>query len=331
MVLRSLALFACLAAALSAEVGYSPVLGASAHTIKGALPGSPPTPQFTFLSLTFVQSPVTGGTITAIGASSLTDGAATWTDDLYNNTHYVKLTSGAANGAMATITDTVAGTDTLSLSDNLAALGATVGDAYVVIPYATVNSLFGADNTFGFRAGTSTANADQVLIFNNDTKQYQTIFFSSNPGLPGWRNQAFQAVGGTIVLPEQGVGFKRTLEGDLSVVWHGAVSVGSTKVPLVQGFNMVGSLNVSGDLTLEGLNLRASGFASGSNPSAGDRVIAVSPSGSATIYWHSTNVAFPGWRNTAFADASAVTFAPGSAFFVECKNPGGYNWSLPLN
>src|SRR5205823_10308164 len=103
---------------------------------------------------------------------------AVWTNGQYGTNGlpaYVEFT----DGWTVDIADTIASTNTLLLADSITGLAA-VGDSYRIRSHFTIASLFGTNNETGLLAGSTAAQADNILLLNPETQLTTTLFYFSN-------------------------------------------------------------------------------------------------------------------------------------------------------
>jgi hypothetical protein len=215
---------------------------------------------------------------------------------------------------------------------------ASVGDAYRIRGHFTINSLFGTNNEAGLKPGENPAEADNVITQVPETQQTITVFYYPNAPYAGWYHADFTPAGDQVVYPEAGLMVSRKAATDAHVYLCGPIKLGVAIVPVVSGYNVMGTLKSLNSLSLSGLNLYtgnpATGLAYGLNPSAADSLLIVQPDGSTATYFYYKNdqvVGGPeGWVDAAFNFATSVQIKAGSAFFIRRVAPqGGFSWTIP--
>lgn len=323
--------------------GISLPSGYSAFTIDGT--GGSGGARFSLLAL-----PVTpdvlwqGASTTAVTASgsTLTDSAATWTDNLYNGTngsHYLEVisvggsTTASGVGTIYTISATTAATKTLTLASSFASgVSGTVG--YRVRKYWTLGGVFGATNSAGLQGGTAIS-ADQVWLWSGsgyDTFYYQT----SGIGGAGWRKTGAQTTdaSGTLILPAMPVMIQRGQSAPLSLTGTSAISGtlkgGITSAAIAAGVNFIAN-PYGTDMTLASSGLytgsSTTGVAAGSSSTADQVLVWNAATSSFDAYYYLTG---SGWRKTtdAVTDASATALASGAGFIIK-RGTGTFTWAMP--
>lgn len=272
------------------------------------------------------------GSAETVGANTLTDNQATWTNNQFNgagNAYYVEIASGSAAGTTYDITGTAAATKTITLAQNLAS-GVTGGVSFKIRRHWTIASVFGPNNESGLQGGDGSS-ADQILIFDGAVYNifyYQTVGFGT-----GWRNAASPAAdaGGTVIYPEEGLILKRQQPATVSTSLMGAVKTGQSSIPLFSGLNIVANLYAA-PMTLASSDLYtgnpATGLAAGDGSTA-DQVL-IYNGASYDIYYFQTVGFGTGWRNAASPvnDAGATQIPVGSSIVIK-RNGVAFNWIAP--
>jgi uncharacterized protein (TIGR02597 family) len=183
------------------------------------------------------------GSAETVGASSLTDNEATWTDNQFNTAPdkwCVELTSGAGAGTSYDIATTTAATKTITTVQPLS--GAAAGVTFKIRKHWTIATVFGPADESGLGGG-SVVTADKVLLWNGlsyDQYYYQT----SGIGGIGWRKSGAPTVNAanTVFYPEDGVVIQRLQSRKRSVILMGAVKTGQTSIPVAAGLNFLGNV-----------------------------------------------------------------------------------------
>jgi uncharacterized protein (TIGR02597 family) len=277
------------------------------------------------------------GSAETVGASTLVDNEATWTDNQFNGAggaFYVEIISGTNAGTTYDVSATTAANKTITLAQPLAA-GTTAPVSFKVRKHWTFASVFGANNESGLQAGNAST-ADQILLYNGST--YDTYYFSNAGGLVGngWRKvgggSADQA--NTTIYPDEGVIVKRLQSAAVNVVLMGAVKTGQTAAAVVGGLNFIGNVYAAG------MTLNSSGIYTG-NPATGLAPGNASTADTIDIYNGSTYDSYyfsnagglvgNGWRKIGggSADQQNVAIPVGSSIIVNRKTAGSFNWVAP--
>jgi uncharacterized repeat protein (TIGR03803 family) len=273
------------------------------------------------------------GKITGLQPDTLIDTNAVWDDGQFGTNGalaYVEFD----NGFRVDIVNTFGSAHSLVLADSLSGI-ASVGTAYRIRPHFTIAGIFGANNETGLKSGLNPAQADNIILQIPQTQQTLTIFYFDNGVNQGWFRADFSPAAEQIIYPEQGLIVRRIAFGDLSLHLSGPVKTGVTVVPVEPGYDLLGTLRSTSNLTLGQSNLHtgnsATGVASGLNPASADNVLVIQSNGSVTTYFYFDNFAgTQGWLDAAFNAADNVPIAAGSTFFILRKSPTGlFNWTIP--
>lgn len=278
------------------------------------------------------------GSAETVGANTLTDNEATWTDNQFNGANgefFVEITSGPGAGVTTDITATNAQTKTITTANNLTGIAAN-GVTFKVRKHWTLSSVFGTDTNNLSIAGGSATTADQILLWSGtgyDTYYFQTVGI----GGTGWRKSGAPTVDvATLkIFPEEGVTVKRKQPAAANVVLMGAVKLGQTSVAIENGISVIGNVYASG-MTLASSGLHdpnddpAKGVAGGSATSA-DQVLIWNGTGYDTYYFQTAGIGGIGWRKSGAptVDASTTAVPVGSAVTIKRKFATGFNWIMP--
>src|SRR4029434_6221431 len=176
-------------------------------TLNGAGNGGSGSPAFSFRGLSMTRAVEYQGSAESVGANTLVDNDATWTDNQFNGANgafFVEIASGPGAGTTYDIQTTTAATKTLTLAQNLAG-GVTAPVSFKVRKHWTIASVFGANDESGLQGGNTTT-ADLIQVFNGsgyDSYYYQT----TGLGGVGWRKggSPFTDQSNTKLYPEDGL------------------------------------------------------------------------------------------------------------------------------
>ncbi len=269
------------------------------------------------------------GSAEAVGAKTLTDNQAAWTDNQFNGVpHYVEIVSGPAAGTTYDVTATDAASKTITLAQNLAA-GVAADVSFKVRKHWTIATVFGASNEAGLQAGDA-ATADLILIFNGTA--YDRYFYQTGTG---WQNANSPGpdAGSTVIYPEEGVLLSRKQAGPVNVALMGAVKMGQTSVPIFTGINIVGNVYAA-PMTLDSSKLYtgdpATGLASGDATTADQVRIYNSETGGYDVYYYQEGGFGSGWRNAVkpTVDAKSTPIPVGVSVVIK-RNGANFNWTAP--
>ncbi len=273
------------------------------------------------------------GFVASLQGATLTDTKAVWADGQFgtNGTRaYVEFD----NGSTGDIADSSASTQSLMLTRNLSGI-AGAGDRYRVRGNYTIAGIFGTNDETGLKSGPTPAQADTISLLMPESQQTITVFYFDNGITAGWYASDFSAAGTQVVEPAQGMMVRRLESADLTAYLVGQVKSGIATVPVLPGYNVLGSLKSLSSPTLDTMNLYTgdpvSGLASGLTPAAGDNLLLVRPDGGVTTYfYYHDSRGNQGWFDAAYNSAAGVRISPGSAFIVNRKTPRtAFNWTIP--
>jgi len=284
-----------------------------------------------FFALQRVNPVSLAGRVTAVAAGSIVDTKANWTQNQFNGTNgafYVEFDS----GLKVDITGTDRTTKTLTLANSQT--GVAVGNAYRIRRHLTLGDIFGKSNEAGLLAGPNNAQADNVLIYVPQTQQMLTFFYSNVQGFTGWYKDDYTAAAQVIVNPEAGLMVRTKSNRDVVLYGSGPSKEGVTMMPVYPGLNLLGTLKAKRALMLSELNIYTgdgtNGLAGGANSAVADNLILVNPDSSTSNYFYSDYPGFQGWYDASYQASGSVTIAPGTAFFLQRKNPrGAFYWVVP--
>ena len=136
-----------------------------------------------FFSLRSVRPAVYAGRVTAVGATSITDGGANWASAQFAGRG--SLYAEFANGVEADIQQVSFGPKRLSFSGNLPP-SITVGLSYRIREHHTVAEVFGPTNQARLLSAPNDASAETIYHFDAETQQRRTYFYVSYNGVTGW-------------------------------------------------------------------------------------------------------------------------------------------------
>lgn len=281
-----------------------------------------------FISSPFVRSAEVTGTISAgntTNSITLVDSqSATYANDQFkpgtatqDNKFILEVLDGRYIGLVAYITGNTGNTFTVSQA-TLPTDGALVGSKYAIRKDWTLESLFGAASASSpFKAGSSTANADNVNIYNQATQGYSSYFIRLSGGTYSWRDAIGNLATHVRIPYGQGVQVLRRDAGNGSLTLTGEVRTARLRRDVLNNkFALFANLSPAAT-TLEGLNIAIPR----STSTAGSVVRVWNPAGAGswTPYYRRTS---DGRFTTSFGtDASTVSVGPGKV--VQVLNKGG--------
>ena len=269
------------------------------------------TKRLTYLSLPLLEkaSGVSGqtvGTITGVTSNTISNSNAGWTSGELSNPSspfVIQITSGTAVGRIfliassATTGGAIGGTGlgntatTINISSfdigsgvDLVAAGVQAGDTYAIYTCETLSSVFGTPASSGVQGGTSSSNADTVvLLFNGSANTY---FYSTTNSRWSRVFSGSPDASNVPILPYYGLIYQRLPASALAFTVTGSVPTIARKTQVKNSGVTLLSQFWPSDSTLAELNLQSlPGWVSNSSSASADKVILVS-GGSAFTYWH---------------------------------------------
>ena len=312
-----------------------------------------------FLGLSMARPTAFRAVAETVSGTTLTCSAATWTDNQYASTpapgYFLEVFSGGKAGLMSQIVSCSAADKTLTVADNLTNLGVEgTNVTFKIRPNWSIGTIFGATNNVavdtttqqatGLRSGSSTARADSILLYNENTLAYDQYFFYS--GNSQWVKAGDPAFADQSTVPiylHEGVVIVRTIANGLSVSLSGEVKLGQTIMPVTPtasntaGLNYRGNVYPSGALTLanSGLYTDAAGTTGvkpGSSTARADSVLiwnAVAKSYDQYFYYSGTST----WviaGDPTFANKGATAIPSGASIIIKrLPNNGSFTWVIP--
>jgi hypothetical protein len=334
-------LLATTALPLSAAV-YSNTLGVIRLELTGG-------GNFNLVSSPFIPAALITSSVVSINGNEVELGAAVASIEL-GATHYLDVLEGDGVGMMSNITGQIGATVTLvdDLSSYLAS-----GHLIAIRPIPTLDSIFGADNRFGFAENTDGlgAGADEIWILNPNTGVTQRYFFANIPSLSikGWYSTAGTPSGGTQIYPESGVAI-RVRGPDVVVTFVGEVKSVPGVSAVFQNYNLLSIYNpLSGVPAVENdrlLTLGNSGLFTGDPltgvkpslnglPDDADLVVTLNPSTGVTKQYYYVNLpGFEGWYEKDIFPpvlSNDLAMESGTAFYLLRRDNHPFNWSQPVN
>jgi uncharacterized protein (TIGR02597 family) len=198
-----------------------------------------------------------------------------------------------------------------------------VGDSVEIVPANTLGSLFGATGSGNFQTGGSAGQADNVLLYNQKNKTWDTYY---NNGTH-WRsaNSLNPNVDNTVVLPDRGMFILRRAGTASTVTFLGTVPSTDEKTDLpgpgsafIANRYPIDMTLGTGDTTNKAqlnFNVKVPNWKTGSSASQADNVLLWNPTNKTwdTYYHNGTH-----WRvsNSLNPNLDAQVVPLGSAMFV---------------
>jgi hypothetical protein len=244
--------------------------------------------------------------------------------------YYLEIVS---TGTRADIVSNTASNLALATADQ-AAISTALGSGLLVRirKHRTLSDLFGGaagttlDSTVVFLKGAAASSADNVFVMIDGV--YKTLYYSSNPARPGWRDGNTLATDFPI-YPSDGIMIARRASADLNITISGEVKNYTSLIPISAGTSSspkytMTTLPVPNAVTLPTLfggDGTANGGAGlkltrGNSATAADNVLIWNGTGF-TTYYYSSNPARLGWRDSANNPATGVSLPADGAFLIK--------------
>lgn len=300
------------------------VSGFTTITIKGH--GSQALNALSFIGLGLTRAVVAQGTLQPAGAATLSDAAATWSQDQFNGAngpHYLEITSGPGAGLLTDIVSTDSDGKTLKTAEDLS-FYLSGSASYKIRKHWTLATLFGPQNEAGLGGG-SNVTADEVLVYNPVTQIF-TVYFYKTAGLggSGWRSTVSPSTDQANAKLDltRGIIIRRKQGSDVKVKVFGVVKKGDTCVAVHPGMNIVPNVYPTDTLTLGNCSLYTgdplTGVAGGSNVTA-DKLLIFNGTTYDTYYYKTQGLGGIGWRSTSnpSTDASGTLIPPASSIILQ--------------
>jgi len=278
-----------------------------------------------FVSTPYVRQGEAYGTIASVGSTTtltLTDEAsATYANARFtpgtatqDNKYIIEVLDGRYIGLVAYIKSNAGNTLTVDEAA-LPTDGLLEGSKYAIRKDWTIESLFGAASaTSPLAAGSSTASADNINVWNQKTQAYSTYYIRLSSGVYSWRDAVGNLANHIRIPYGQGVQVLRRAAGNGSLTLNGELRTARLRRDLLKDKTaLIANLSPS-PTTLGDLNVSI------------DR--SASASGSVVKVWNATTQAWtPYYRRTSdgkFFDGLAVrdSIVVGAGKVVQVVNKG---------
>lgn len=194
------------------------------------------------LGLPFKQPAAVAGSVESVDADTVTTTATV--PDVTTAAHYLWVTSGTAVGSWTQVTAST--TNTITVTDDLEALGVAAGNTYEIIPFWTLNTLF--PDGAGFPVSSSVF-APSAFVLTNDVTAVgivegvnraptSTYFYHNGDQIPaGWYQNGALGSGlqnDVVLTPESYITVRNLSLTDADIVVSGTVPVTSIANSVVQ-------------------------------------------------------------------------------------------------
>jgi len=274
---------------------------------------------FNYIGLRLHQPTLAAGALDAVSSGSVTDndvniGALVSASKTY--IVEVKTTSPADTGAVAEVLGSAIAGGVITTPNNLVAVGAAVGDKYIVRESDTLASIFGATNSAGLAPGYSgPTNADLVYVPNNVGGL--TPYFYDADDIT-WKNADLNTpvVAANIPLVYLD-GIVIFSNGALNLVVDGEVKKSNVIQVALPGFNYLSTVFPAGATLSSAFTGALSTIHPGySGPTNADLIYVPGSGGSLTPYFYDADDIT--WKNAdsnVAVDATTVSLPSGIVYF----------------
>ena len=273
---------------------------------------------FNYIGLRLHQPTLAAGVLDAVSSSSITDNDVNIGALVSPGKTYiveVKTTSPADSGAVAEVLGSAITNGVITTSNNLTAVGAAVGDTYVVRQSATIESVFGASNSAGLTAGYGSSVGADVVYVPNGSGGFASYYYDGDDSV--WKTTA----GNTVTAADVPLVYLDAIllyaASAKNLVVSGEVVRQSVIQVVSQGFNYIGGIHPAG-ATLNssfGSNV-ATILTAGYGSSVGADVVYVPNGlGGFNSYYYDGDDSV--WKTTGgvTTDPTTVNITPGLLFF----------------
>ncbi len=314
------------ASSLLAQTATTDPVGYVTVTVNGT--GGFGSEAFTYMGVPLHQPSDTAGAITGTAANTIISATSTWGVDAYAGS-YVLITSGTNEGVSSSIISNTA-TD-LTTADDLTSFLAG-NETFSIHPYTTIADVFGAANEAGIDGGSSSGNADSILIQSG--AGFNTYYFKDAGliGGTGWRSSSSPSVDVSATPIPFGTGLivVRKQSADIELTISGSVFGGDAMTPVEIGFNWK-SASIPVDITLNALfgSVNEAGLDGGSASGNADTIIVPSAGGLTTYYYKNAGlIGGTGWRSSSSPsvdEGATVIVEPGQMFLINRTGGAAFN------
>jgi len=288
----------------------------------------------TFIGLSLSEAVALASSASDVTGSVVSTGS-TLVEDAYNNTHYLLFTTGGQEGQWYEILDTTI--SSVTLEEDVAALGATASDEFKIIKFWTLGELL--PSTSGFAVSTNVFSPVATVLLNNLTaagvnlsSSASYFYHDGSSGFlsAGWYQSGTLGASNSVALsPETYFTVRNQSGGDFDVIVSGAVPVDALGTTVSSETftqdNQLVNPYPSG-LALDNSALVAVVNASSNVFSPGDTVVLFENTGTginrssvASYFYHDGTSGFlsAGWyQSGSLAASGSVEIPAGGAFWI---------------
>jgi len=293
------------------------------------------------MSVPMHKIPVDQGAATGNTGQTIADGGAGWTPGQFDagvsnpvletgkSTYYLELTSGVLEGRHFQIASNDAATLFLEASHTDLGGADVTGDGYKVVPYQRIRDLFGEPDASVLAAGSSSANADNILGFTAGAGFDTPIFLEDFFGTKTWKQGAVD-VSDKVVDRDAGLFVNLKSSGtDTNICITGEVSGNDQRVVIDPGLSLHGGMNVV-DPDMNSANL-SNIVQSGSSSANADNIMPWKSdlSGYDTPVFLEDFFGTLAWKQGAVDVGASVFTSAGDGFFMRNRQATGVTWVRP--
>lgn len=324
-------------AVLSLQAAKTDPVGVVTITINGGNP-----------AFTAVQFPIYSSEEGSFRPSSVDSSSLTVTDDLFagldfsstdpngDPLYFLEILTGPASGNLIDILNNTDNSLALNMgSDDLSSI-VDVNTSVAIRKYLTLGEVFGENNESGLTSGGDDSSSDLIYMmsFDGSGSYTRTFYYQTDPfgfgGGTGWRmtGNIEDNMGDTRIVPDQALIVKRISDSDISISVSGDVKMSDEKIPLQQGFSLVGS-SFPIETTLGESNLYtggSDGVQGGGDDATADLVYFLNTDGTFTTYYYQIDPfgfgGGTGWRESGNINdpADSAPISPNTGIIILSRN-----------
>jgi hypothetical protein len=205
------------------------------------------------------------------------------------------------------------------------------GDTYRVRPHWTLHSFFLSLPVTGKLHGAAEkSEADQVLVFDPTTQQFETFWYWTDGNATGWRDSDDMPANDLVVYPARGLVVSRPIPAVHDFIIVGEVRMTPLRAEVLPGFNVL-PVPFPMEYRLNDTGLRESGLHGADFQDAADSIHAPLVGGGFELFWWSTAEEAEGYVDFNYRPAGDKVFLNGGQGFVlERRGAEGFWWTSPV-
>lgn len=309
---------------------YTTPVGFVKTSITNTLSGN----TFTPIGLPLQRMKADQGLLSAVTSNTITDGTKNWSSNNWwdpTTLHYVQFLTGSAVGRYYSVATNTANVLSLNVgSENLQTLGVVAGDRYEIRPFWRIRDAFGDVTNTTLQAASTANGADNILIFDEATQGYKTVFPRLTATQTNWFMIGTGIVDNFPLLPDEGILVQRKTGSLTNLVLVGEVATTNFVTVLQQGFNLVGNAFPAG-VAISNSQLIAvgTGFQGGSTANGADAIFTWDGAGWKQVFYR-TVVSGTNWFMVGSGITNSLVLDVGQGYLIQNKVSGGlWTRSLP--